>query len=243
MIRIAVADDENIILNYYKDLFRSYREENAGGGEQEFEVSFYHSGEELLKSEDVGKLDVLLLDYYMGERRMNGIETAAAVRQQNQNVKIIFLCGSGQHALEAYRVKAWDYVLKNKITKASFYRGLHELLESFTVQPDKFVWRFNSEIEMIDLHDIMYVERVGRKNVIQTTTGARDYYATLSSVEEQLGTALFVRINRSAFVNVQYVSRISGEEVLMKDGKKFYISSKNYRIVKNQILLRLSAKK
>ena len=30
MIKICVVEDENIILNYYKELFRSYQEEFSG---------------------------------------------------------------------------------------------------------------------------------------------------------------------------------------------------------------------
>lgn len=238
MIKIAVVDDEKIILNYYKELFRCYQEEYSG--RKKFEVKYYHSGEGLLREEDFNELDVLYLDCFMGEGKMDGIAVASAVRKKNNEVKIIFLSSTSEFALEAYQVKAWNYVVKNSITKTSFLKDLDELLNSLTVQPLQFVWRFNGQMEMIDLTEIMYVERIKRKNIINTTFGERQCYDTLSSMEEQLGSKMFVRVNRSTFVNVRYIKGINNEEIFMKDGKRFYISSKNYKSVKNLISMKVS---
>lgn len=238
MIRICVVDDENIILNYYKELFRCYQEEYSG--KKFFEVKYYHSGEGLLREEDINELDVLYLDCFMGKGKMDGMAVASAVRKINSEVKIIFLSSTPDFALEAYQVKAWNYVVKNTITKSSFLKDLDELLNSLTVQPLQFVWRFNGQMEIIDLTEIMYVERIKRKNIINTTYGERQCYDTLSSMEEQLGSKMFVRVNRSTFVNVRYIKEINNEEIFMKDGKRFYISSKNYKSVKNLISMKVS---
>ena len=51
---------------------------------------------------------------------------------------------------------------------------------------------------------------------------------------------MFVRVNRSAFVNVRYIKGVNNEEIVMKDGKKFYISGKSYKRIKNLISMKVS---
>lgn len=241
MIRICVVDDENIILNYYKELFKCYQQlSEEYSNKKNFEVKYYHSGECLLREENIDELDVLYLDCFMGEGKMDGMAVASAVREINSEVKIIFLSSTPDFALKAYQVKAWNYIVKNTITKASFLKDLDELLNSLTAEPLQFIWRFNGQMEIIDLADIMYVERISRKNIINTTFGERWCYDTLASMEEQLGSRMFVRVNRSAFVNVRYIKGINNEEIFMKDGKKFYISGKSYKRVKNLISMKVS---
>src|SRR5690625_4002577 len=55
-------------------------------------------------------VDVALLDIRMPT--MDGLETAAAIKEHQLPTKVIFCTAYDDHALEAFRVQAVDYVLK-----------------------------------------------------------------------------------------------------------------------------------
>lgn len=56
------------------------------------------------------KLDVAFLDIEMPEQ--NGMELAKRLQELQPNINIIFLTGYSQYAIEAYKLRASDYLLK-----------------------------------------------------------------------------------------------------------------------------------
>ena len=75
---------------------------------------FFTSGLEFCSDDNnLQQYDIIFLD--IGMKEMNGMETAYAIREKNQNVDIVFITIMMDYALEGYRVDAVRYILKDDL--------------------------------------------------------------------------------------------------------------------------------
>ena len=117
MFRIAVCEDENVILEYESSLVKEWAE--ARGVQAELDT--YVSAEQFLfESEDKSPYDVLIFDIQM--KGMNGMELAKKLRARGADSAIIFVTGIPDYAIEGYEVGAVRYILKP--VKADVLNGL-----------------------------------------------------------------------------------------------------------------------
>ena len=58
---------------------------------------------------------------------------------------------------------------------------------------------------------------------------------TLKKIASELENYAFVKISRSTLLNLNYIDNISRDMAVMKNGRKFYISSRNITEVKNRL--------
>lgn len=73
-------------------------------------VATYQSGEAFLADEKAREYSVVFLDIYMGG--LTGMEVASRLRELGATCPVIFLTTSQTHAVESYRVRALDYLIK-----------------------------------------------------------------------------------------------------------------------------------
>lgn len=99
-MEVAIVDDEKVIREQIKKLAVKY--------EPDCNVKYYETGEELLA--EGKKFDVLFLDIQM--EGMNGIDTARALREKQEDMVIIFITGVKEYVFEAFDVSAFHYLLK-----------------------------------------------------------------------------------------------------------------------------------
>ena len=73
----------------------------------------------------------------------------------------------------------------------------------------------------IPYHEIMYVHRVLRSlEIVTNRMGViRDNHG-LQELMDQLHDERFIRIERSYFVNIDYVLQVSGAELILKNGER-----------------------
>ena len=99
-MEVAIVDDEKVIREQIKKLTVKY--------EPDCNVIAYETGEELLA--EGKKLDVVFLDIQM--EGMNGIDTARALREKQEDMVVIFITGVKEYVFEAFDVSAFHYLLK-----------------------------------------------------------------------------------------------------------------------------------
>src|SRR5258708_33866084 len=102
MDKLLLIDDE-------ADVQYSFR---RNFGPPEFEVTTATSGEEGLKLVLRLKPDLVIMDVRMGG--INGLETLRRLRQTNAKLPVIMMTayGTAQTAIEAMKLRAYDYLLK-----------------------------------------------------------------------------------------------------------------------------------
>jgi two-component system, LytTR family, response regulator len=192
--------------------------------------------------------DVVFLDVQMPG--MDGFEVLRALPKENLP-GVIFLTAYEQHALRAFEVHALDYLLKpvnddrfaDAVQRArqagdsdSRTRMAERILQMLERKPAKYVSRFpvrvGSRIQLVLTDDIEWIAAAG--DYAELHSGGRCHLVreTMSSLEEKLDPAQFLRIHRSRIVRgfcIRELRSIDNREYLvkLKDGSE-HRSSRTY---------------
>lgn len=111
-MNIAVCDDDKIILKMIQHMIKNAKPSNT----EDFAVTTFYTGEDLLSAIKGSKyiparhFDIIFLDIQMAG--INGIETAKAIRADDEETVLIFITAIKQYVFEAFDVSAFHYLLK-----------------------------------------------------------------------------------------------------------------------------------
>ncbi|WP_394220001.1 LytR/AlgR family response regulator transcription factor [Halobacillus trueperi] len=157
--------------------------------------------------------DVLFLDVEMP--KMDGMAVAKAVQELKKVPEIVFATAYPDFAVEAFRQKALDYLLKPfdeeqlSETVERIEKKFAPAEERTAYPPSKLAVEVEDTIEYLDPSEIMYVHREDRVTKI---VGKQKVYETrdaLKDVEQRLQGFSFFRIHKSYLVNLDYVHRLT----------------------------------
>jgi DNA-binding LytR/AlgR family response regulator len=188
----------------------------------------------LHRAMDAGQpLDAVFLDIRMPG--LDGLDLARVLSRFAQPPPVIFVTAHQQPAVEAFELKALDYLLKPVRAERlaeSVHRIVHEVWDSKTAQeptaptPSQSANATPPEMgdevipvelggvtRFIRLADIRYVEAHGDYARLHTATGSGLVRAALNGLEERWRSAGFVRIHRSHLVSLGHI-----DELRLEDG-------------------------
>ena len=212
MIKIAFCDDEMEVLHQMNELLDRYQVERN----EDITYAAFQSPFELLTEIEKGiRPDILFLDVVMPGQ--NGMDVAKEIRQNDTNVKIIFLTSSPEFAVESYTVGAYFYQLK-PIWEESFFRLMDSVLsEGEKKKKNSLILRSKDGITRIDLQQLEYCEVLGRKLLFHLENGA--VLESAGSLDDLAGQLMqysnFFRPHRSFLVNMEYIQNISSRSIKM----------------------------
>ena len=195
------------------------------------------NGEELIKYVTEEKPDVALVD--IGMPLMDGMEAVKACKELFPTVQVIFITGHDDYALEAFSVRAVDYILK-PIERNRLYSALERAAQAGNLKADKeepfvkknLMIKQQKNIIFIPLDDIIFIEREDRKSVIHTRNNNFETNETLASLEESLDSR-FIASHRSCIINMGLLTKIEASGQMYKAYFKDY--DKTARISKHKI--------
>lgn len=187
----------------------------------------------LHRAMDAGQpLDAVFLDIRMPG--LDGLDLARVLSRFAQPPPVVFVTAHQQPAVEAFELKALDYLLKPvrpERLAESVHRIVHEVWDSKTpaepaapapAQPanstppemgDEVVpVELGGVTRFIRLADIRYVEAHGDYARLHTATGSGLVRAALNGLEERWRSAGFVRIHRSHLVSLGHIDELRLEE-------------------------------
>ena len=195
--------------------------------------------------------DILFLDVQMPELDGLGVIDAIGAKEMPLTV---FVTAYDEHAIRAFEANALDYLLKPfsderfeatmaRIKARLDERGMREfgmrVLEMVGREPsreqwlDRLVVKAAGTTRFVRVADIEWIEAAGV--YVTLHVGAKEvlYRAALNDLARKLDPMRFVRVHRSAIVNIESVSHLQpishGEfEVVMKSGSRSRIS-RTYR--------------
>lgn len=224
MIRLAVCDDEANSLNQVEQLVSEYNQNRTSEGK--VVISTFLSPKALLANvSDGDDYDVYLLDIEMPS--INGLTLARAIQKIQEHAVIIFLTSHSSMSFTVETVKLGAIRYVNKLNmEESLPEALDVSIRKAEAQMAKYLLVTHyHDITRIAYQDIMYAHRVKRLTEIilkaeRTVTDGR----SLSDVYKALNDLRFVYIEQGCFVNLDYITRITGSEVVLKNGEKLAIS-------------------
>jgi two-component system LytT family response regulator len=192
------------------------------------------------------KPDLVFLDVQMPG--MDGFAVARALGPRRFPL-IVFVTGFDRYAVEAFEFHACDYLLK-PFTEERFRKTLahasaalrHRLDERLAALLERFssgngylrrlLVRMDGRVRFFDVDDIDWIEAQAKFVRLHTTGSVYPLRESISHLEEKLDPSRFLRIHRSAIVNVQQIAEIEaseegGQTVVLKNGARLPLSRSN----------------
>lgn len=230
-MRAVIIDDERLARTELKSLLANEEAvEIVGEGKNASE------GIEL-----INKLqpDVVFLDIQMPE--MDGFEM---IRKLDEIPNVIFVTAYDDHAIEAFKHNALDYLLKPvdpKLLNKSIEKLQKSIeendFESTNNRPLKEVLKSTDRVFIKDgekcflpfISDIRYLESHGNYVRVFFKDHKPLILRSLNSLEERLDSHLFFRANRKYIINLNHIENIEnwfngGLQVTLSSGEKIDIS-------------------
>lgn len=216
--RIAICDDDPSVSSALSEYIRTY----LAGSEQEYSLSVYSSTSELEKDMSRVPFDLLFLDIIIGEE--NGMQFAKALRDQGNEVRIVFISSNTDYALEAFSVFPVSFLAKPLVQK-DVQTVLDKIISALHQRPFLLVNDKSLGRTKVPLDAICYVESMGHDILLQCK-GRRTYSfgGTFGEFVEGLPETTFFRCHRSYAVNLRYVTRLQDLRFVMSDGSQIPIA-------------------
>ncbi len=163
--------------------------------------------------------DIIFMDIDMP--LMDGMTAARKLREKDQMAVLVFLTSLSQYGVEGYEVDAVDFILK-PLTYAALTLKLPRILKRCMGAGQEVVIQNGGSTTRLMSSEVTYVEIYDHHIQFMTTRGVVRAYGTLKEIEKNLPDVFF-RLNKQTIVNLQYVSRVDGQESWVAD-RAFAIS-------------------
>lgn len=239
MLMIAICEDEAGFAEDLKDKLLAW----AIGAGINIKIKVFSNGIPLLLSiQEEGMFDLIFMDVEMD--RMNGLEAAAKIRQDDYITTLIFVSQYGNYYKDAYDVHPFQFLSKPvggsrlRETMDSFMRMNRQRVETFTYVVNKARYSLH-------LSDILYFYSERRHIYIVRNGEKCSFYGKLSEVQERLEKkdCCFVRIHHSFLVNVRYIREYHYNMLVMYNGDELCISKENRKKMRDIHMLMLGENK
>ncbi len=174
--------------------------------------------------------DLVFLDVKM--IHADGFAAQAAIRDAVRHV--VFVTAYPEHASRAFDVAALDYLVK-PLTSERFNAALDRVRRAGGVDatPRIFLGTQQGGVS-VPIADISWIEADGAYVVVHAGGKRHVLRESLAEMLERLGAGRFVRIHRSAVVNLTHVratrrARDQGLEIELADGTRVPVSRRRAR--------------
>ncbi len=212
-MRIAICDDARSdrqrVITMIADMY------------PDVQTDEFDNGRLLADSHAAKPYDIIIMDIIMPA--INGIDTAAIIRETDRNTPIIFLSSSEEFGVVSYRVFAFDYLLK-PVDAAQLSACLGRIAPQNKKKEYITVMYSGVETDIL-LSNICYLESNLRKVIFYLSGGQSiSVSAKLTDYEEYLSEHGFCRCHKSFLVNTSCIDSIDGDSFRLLDGRLVKIS-------------------
>ncbi len=229
-MRIAICDDESICRAKILNIATDYAEERS---DQDVTFHIFSTPEELLSdAAQNGFFDIYILDIVMPG--MNGIQLGQSLRDAGMDGKIIYLTSSKEYALESFRVRAFDYILK-PIQKETFFSVMDEAVSSIHIKKDRVLLvKTKDNNARITFDSILFAERKGRAIQYHLTGGKTVESTTLrtsftAAMTDLISDKRFHLCGAGLIANLHHISMVENESVIFLDSKRVFLGKRACR--------------
>lgn len=155
------------------------------------------------------EVDAIFLDIQMPG--LTGLELAQVLSRFKAAPPIVFVTAHEQHAVDAFELRAVDYVLK-PVREERLAEAVRRVVEGSgvpqTEHEEQIAVERSGVTRFINRSEILYVAAQGDYARLHTASGSHLVRTPLSLLEEQWSGAGFVRIHRSLLVALAHISEV-----------------------------------
>ena len=248
-IRTLIVDDESLARERIREMLEADPEIEIVGD--------CTNGKEAIPAISKLKPDLIFLDVEMPG--IDGFEVLTSLDPERMPA-VIFVTAYDQYAVRAFEIYALDYLLK-PFDRERFERSLRRAkeqllntsesmnerilsaLEQIKTRPvhlERLVIKMNGHVFFIKAGEIDWLEAEG--NYVRLHAGKESYLLrdTISALEAQLDPKQFLRVHRSAMVNIDRIQELQpwfhGEyRIILREGVVLTLS-RSYREKLHELL-------
>jgi len=205
-IRTLIADDEPLA----RDLLARWVRQDA----RLRLVGEACDGDEVLDLLEKTRAQLLFMDIKMPGS--NGVDTLRAIQAKGLRPYVVFVTAYDQHAVKAYDLAAGDYLVKPvrkdrfaqavqrarlALEERAHYNSVHNAMPPLMI-------RDGDRTTPVEPMDVYWVEAASQYARLHTRTETHLLSRPLADVASDLPEAHFLRVHRSALVNLGHVDSI-----------------------------------
>jgi DNA-binding LytR/AlgR family response regulator len=220
-LTVLVVDDERPALDELAFLLG--RDDRVGT------ITTCDSAPEALRVLGEGGVDAVFLDVAMPG--LTGLELASVLGQFREPPQVVFVTAHTKHAVEAFDLRAVDYVLK-PVREERLREAVRRIRDVGPTAPDEETLpvELGGVTRFVNRSDVAYVEAQGDYVRLHTASGSHLVRLPLSTLEQRWADAGFLRIHRSLLVSLAHVDEIrtdNGRCSVVVDGVELQVSRRH----------------
>ena len=235
-MKIAICDDSSKDLNNLYALLEEYfNEKNTKVFIDKFSNPKTLLNKLFLEGHEI--YNIFILDMVL---QQNGLDVANRITNIHPHATIIFQTSSSEYAIDAFKVRPFDYILK-PLKKEQLFDCL-DRLDDFFSESKKNIFQIkdsNLELTTIKIPDINYIESLNRRllfhmidgNIISTTSLRTKF---IESIPFDFQQEQFILCHNSFIVNMNQIKTIRDSEFIMFNNKSVPISRRLLKKVKEK---------
>ena len=218
--RVLLIDDETLARQRLRQLLAAAPDFDV--------IDECEDGRRVAERVHASRPDVVFLDI------VDGFEVQSAIATFVRHV--VFVTAHPEHAARAFDVEASDYLVK-PVTQSRFDAALQRIRRSFgNPVNERIVLGGRQGGAAVSLGDVEWIEADGAYVVVHAAGRRHVLRESLAQILGRFGPRRFVRIHRSAAINLDRVralrrSKPRGLEVELTGGTRLPISRRNAREV------------
>jgi len=228
MLLIGICDGDTAVRVMLSDFIKRYKDETG----LNIQVLSYDNGDKLLNHYPF-EMDLIFLEIPFLFGKMDGIEIARQIRKADAHVGIVFLTSVLSYVLEAYEVRADNYLLK----PLKYARFLKEVEQARSRRGHNrfFIETNDNGVYKIYTKSIYCIETEDRRTKIRTETDTVLSYKRMWEHEQNLFEPYFIRCHTGFIVNLLYFEKLEQNDIILLSGKRVPVSRNRKKEVISRI--------
>jgi len=170
------------------------------------------SGAAALRALEADPVDVVFCDIQMPG--LDGLDLARVLARFQQRPQVVFVTAYDRHAIEAFDLRATDYVMK-PVRAERLAEAVRRVVEGTAPAPappsggdETIAVELGGVVRFVQRSQVRFVEAQGDYARLHTGTSSHLVRIPLTTLEERWAGAGFVRIHRSTLVALPHVDEI-----------------------------------
>jgi len=246
-LRALLVDDEAPALSELAFLLR--QDHRIG------EIRTATSGADALRALEAHPVDVVFCDIKMPG--LDGMEFARVLARFAERPQIVFVTAYDEHAVDAFEVRATDYVMKpvrsdrlaeavrrvmaahDRDSSSSVLSSSHEPSARPDAPDETIPIELGGVTTFIQRSQVLYAQAHGDYARLHTATGSHLVRISLTTLEDRWGASGFVRIHRSTLVSLPQVTEVRmdrGRCSVRLEGVELQVSRRHTRDLRERLL-------
>lgn len=228
MIRIAVVDDEENVLDYIS----SKISETLIKLKYDAKIVKYTNGREIIESDKIHNYDIIFLDLEMPE--LDGMQTAEFIRENDVNVVIAIITNRNDLVYKTLRYDISAFIRK-EFFEIEIEEELCRLYNKAKNRCTKYLLKTEKGEKNFIPSQIIYIESHNHNVYLYNENGDKiKIFYTLEKLSNILSDEIFVRCHSGIIVNCQYIFSINDDTIKLINDKYITLSRSRKKEVKNK---------